>query len=250
MKKRLFIILVAIVLLLLFVPAMADTYAPSYWDDASQSYLYYEPHYGIVICRQMSVRDRPATNGSSYGNITTGQPVKILGRSADGNFYAVDLVSCGFQNTGTATIGYAKSSLIKIDPECLIAKNLTNVYATPWSTSLKNGERPAGYVWLIIEQQYNWYAVQAMSSEKSIGTGFVLTSDVGNYSGYQQKYIVTWDAALLDEYSWTQAQTVKRWTVGTIYSDTGDYVLLVFNEGEPSEIRGWVSKQFVAPIIN
>ena len=251
MKTRLLIALTAVVLLLLLsVSAVADGYAPSYWDPTTQSYLYSDTQYGIVICRQMAVRDRPATNGTSYGNIKTGQPVKILGISADGNFYAVDLASCGFQNTGDATIGYAKSSLIKMNPQCLIATKLTNVYATPWNTQLKNGERPQGYIWFILDQQYSWYAVGAMSQENSIGTGFVLSGDVGYSGSYQQRYVVIWETALLDEYTWAQTSTAKRWSIGNVCSDSGDYLLLVFDEAQPTEIRGWVSKQFVAPIIN
>ena len=42
MKTRLFIALTAVVLLLrLAVSAVADGYAPSYWDPTTQSYLYY-----------------------------------------------------------------------------------------------------------------------------------------------------------------------------------------------------------------
>ena len=249
MKKCLLVILAAAVMLIIG-SALADAYGslPTYWDDATQTCMYYEPHYGIVICRQMSVRDRASTSGKTYGMIKNGQPVKILGTSADGNFYVVDLASCGFQATDTATFGYAKTSLIKIDPQFLASTKQTDIYATPWSTSLKNGEHVDRF-WLVVGQQGNWYAVQAM--ESSAGTGFILSSDIGYYSNYQQKYVVTWDnVPLLDEVSWTQTQTVKRFSVGNVYSISGDYTLLVFNEGQPTETRGWISNQYVAPIIN
>ena len=248
MKKRLLVFLAAAVLLALFsLPAVAD--GPAYWDDTSKTYQYYAPSYGIVICRQMSVRDRPATNGTTYGQLKNGQPVKIIGKSQDGEFYMVDLASCGFQNTGAATYGFAKSSLIKIDPQFLASTKLTNIYATPWSTQLKIGEHVDRF-WLVLDQQYNWYAVQAM--ESSVGAGFILSSDIGNFSNYQQKYLVTWDnIPLLDEYSMVQTQTLRRFSVGTFVQMGGnDCTLLVFNQGQPNEFRGWVSDQYIAPIIN
>ena len=248
MKKRLLVFLaVAALLVLAAFSAMAD--GPNYWDSTTNTYQYYAPSYGIVICRQMTVRDRPSTNGASYGMIKNGQPVKILGKSQDGNFYMVDLASCGFQNAGDATVGYVKSSLIKIDPQFLASTKLTDIYATPWSTQLKIGEHVDRF-WLVIDQNYNWYAVQAM--ESSVGAGFILSSDVGNYSGYQQKYLITWDnVPLLDEASWSQIQTLKRFSVGTFVQMGGnDYTLLVFNQGQPNEFRGWVSDQYIAPIIN
>ena len=149
MKKCLLVLLAVTVLALLSL-SVASADPAAYWDDATQSYLYYAPHYGIVICRQMNVRDRAATNGQTYGSIKNGQPVKILGISQNGSFYVLDLASCGFQNTGAATVGYAKSSLIKIDPEFLATTKLTNLYATPWSTSLKNGEQ-TGRFFLIVD---------------------------------------------------------------------------------------------------
>ena len=108
MKKRLLVFLVAAVLLSLLSlsAALADigsANVATYWDSVSQANLFYEPHYGIVTCRNMTIRDRAATSGTSYGSIKNGQPVKILGISGDGNFYMIDLASCGFQNTGAAT---------------------------------------------------------------------------------------------------------------------------------------------------
>ena len=249
MKKCLLVSLAAVVLLIFtLVSASADTYAQTYWDDATQSYLFYEAHYGIVICRQMSVRDQPSTGGASYGMIKNGQPVKILGKSADGNFYVLDLASCGFQNSGGTAVGYAKTSLLKIDPQFIACTKLTDIYATPWSTEHKIGEHVDRF-WLIIDQQSNWYAVQAM--ESTAGTGFILSSDVGYYSNYQQKYVVTWDnVPLLDEASWSQSQTLSRFSVGALYSVSGDYSLLVFNAGQSNEIRGWVSNQYIAPLVN
>ncbi len=253
MKKRLLVFLVAAVLLSLLSlsAALADigsANVATYWDSVSQANLFYEPHYGIVTCRNMTIRDRAATSGTSYGSIKNGQPVKILGISGDGNFYMIDLASCGFQNTGAATYGFGKASLIKIDPQFLACTRLTDIYATPWSTSLKIGEHVDRY-WLVLDQNYGWYAVQAM--ESTAGTGFILSSDIGYYSNYQQKYIITWNnVPLLDEYSWAQTRTLDRFSVGNVYSVSGDYTLLVFNEGQATEYRGWVSNQFVAPIIN
>ena len=246
MKKLLLVFLAAVLLTLVAFSAVAD--GPSYWDEATKSYLYSMPTYGIVICRQMNVRDKASTSGTSFGQIKNGQPVKILGKSSDGNFYMLDLASCGFKNTGSATYGFAKSSLIKIDPQFIASTKSTNLYATPWSANLKNGEQSDRF-FLIIDQQYNWYAVQA--TENAPGTAFIQMGDVGYYSNYQQKKVIVWDnVPLLDESSWVQTQTLKRWSVGNVYSDTGEYSLLVFNEGQPNEVRGWVSNQYAASIIN
>ena len=246
MKKLLSVLAAAMLLLLLFLSAAAAD-GPAYWDEASHSYLYYAPRYGIVICRQMKVRDQPATKGREYGTIKNDQPVKILGTSQDGNFYMVELASCGFPGIDPNAYGYAKASLIRIDPQFIATTKLTNLYATPWSTELKNGEQ-TGRFFLVIDQNNGWYAVQA--NESAVGTAFILSRDVGDYSGYQTKYVVTWDTDLLDESSYAPIQSLKRFSVGSFYTVNGDFTLLVFNEGQNNEIRGWVSSQYVAPLIN
>ena len=94
MKKRLLAMATIVVMLILLLPAaVADGYTT--WDPASQAYMYNDVHYGIVICTKMNVRNKPSTSGTTYGSIRNGQPVKVLGITQDGNFYLVDLDSCG-----------------------------------------------------------------------------------------------------------------------------------------------------------
>lgn len=245
--KKVLSVLAAAILLLLLSAGMASADGQSYWDGAYNAYVYNVPRYGIVICRQMKVRDQPATKGHEYGSIKNGQPVKIMGTSQNGDFYLVNLASCGFPGVDPNACGFAKASLIKIDPQFIATTKLTNLYATPWTTELKNGEQ-TGRFFLVIDQNGGWYAVQA--NESAVGTAFILARDVGNYSQYSTKYVVTWDTSLLDEYSYSPIQSLKRFSVGTAYSINSDFSMLIFNEGKANEVRGWVPTQYIAPIIN
>lgn len=248
MKKHFLSILLAAAMLLLLLPlSVAAADGPANWDPAYQAYVYNVPRYGIVICRQMKVRDQPATRGREYGSIKNGQPVKIIGTSQNGDFYLVNLASCGFAGIDPNACGFAKASLIKIDPQFIATTKLTNLYATPWSTEFKNGEQ-TGRFFLVIDQANGWYAVQ--TNESTVGTSFILSRDVGNYSNYSTKYVVTWETSLLDEYSYSPIQTLKRFSVGTAYSLGEDFSMLIFNEGQANEVRGWVNSQYIAPIIN
>lgn len=247
MKKRILSILAAAVLFLL-IPmsfAGADYDSSSYWDSSANAYLYNTPHYGIVLCTKMSVRNKPSTSGTAYGTIRNGQPVKILGVSQDGNFYLLDIASCSITTT-KATRGFAKASLIKKDPEFIQASRLLNLYATPWGDGLKNGEQNNRF-FLIISQNYNWYAVQ--STESTPGSAFIRTGDVSPTYNHT-KYVITWDAELRDEDTMAALRTVRRFTVGRLLKTSQKRSLLVFNEGTDSEYRGWVLTQFTAPVIN
>jgi len=248
MKKRILSVLLAVVLLLSLLPlSFAGADGASYYDGNTDSYLYNEPRLGIVICRQMNVRDRAATSGATLGQIRNGQPVKIMGTSRDGNFYALDLESCGITNQGAGAVGFAKASLIKMDPEFIATTKLTNLYATPWTTELKNGEQ-TGRFFLMLGQYNNWYAVQAM--ETSPGTAFIRTGDVGQYSPYYAMYVVTWDSPAYDGNTWAQIAAVKRFSVGRLMNVGSDYTLLLFNEGKNNEYSAWIPNLYVAPIIN
>ena len=245
--KKLLSILLSAVLFMLITVSVASADGQSYWDGSHQAYMYNVPRYGIVICRQMKVRDQPATKGREYGTIKNGQPVKIVGTSQNGDFYLVNLASCGFSGIDPDACGFAKASLIRIDPQFIATTKLTNLYATPWSTELKNGEQ-TGRFFLVIDQYNDWYAVQ--TNESTVGTSFIRSRDVGNYSNYSTKYVVTWETSLLDEYSYSPIQKLKRFSVGTAYSINNDFSMLIFNEGQANEVRGWVSTQYIAPIIN
>ena len=249
MTKRILSLLAAVLLLLLPLSvAGADgdgnTYS-TYWDSTSQSYFYDEPHYGIVICRQMNVRNRASTSGSTYGQIKNGQPVRILGISQDSKFYVLDLQSCGFTNAAPGSFGYAKSSLIKMDPEFFYASSMLDLYATPWGDGKKNGEQSQRY-FLIISQSNGWYAVQTL--ESSPGTSFIRVGSFPVY--YRSKYVVTWDAPLYDEYSGAQIQNARRFTTGRMINMTSERALLVFNEGATNEFRAWIPNLYIAPLLN
>lgn len=191
----------------------------------------------------MNVRNRPATSGTTYGSIRNGQPVKILGTSQDGNFYLLDLASCGIASS--EYYGYAKSSLIKMDPEYIIASRLLNLYATPWGDGLKNGEQN-NRAFLVISAVPGWYAVQATDSTP--GSAFIRAKDIAlDNSG---RYVVTWDTDLYDDNTMAKSGVVKRFTVGSLIGISGEFSRMVFNEGKDNEFRAWVKSQFVAPVIN
>ena len=244
MNKRILSFLTAVLFLFLLLPS-AGAEDLTHWDAASQSYYYDEPHNGIVICRQMNVRNRASTSGKSYGQIKNSQPVKILGITQDGQFYVLDLQSCGFANAAPGAYGYAKSSLIKIDPTFFYASRTMDLYATPWSDGLKNGEQTNRY-FLIIFEYNGWIAVQTLESNP--GTSFIRAGAVSPY--YQSKYVVTWNAPLYDELSGVQVQTAKRYTAGRLINISGDRSLLVFNEGTANEFRAWIPSLYIAPVIN
>ena len=88
MFRRILSLLAALLFLLPLSVAGADGEA-SYWDETIQAMRYDQPHYGVVICNQMNVRNRASTSGSAYGKIRNGQPVKILGITSDGKFYGI-----------------------------------------------------------------------------------------------------------------------------------------------------------------
>ncbi len=243
MKKRIFSLLAALIILLLPL-AVAGADSSYYWDSNSQSYFYDEPHYGIVMCRQMNVRNKAATSGTSYGQIKNGQPVRILGVTQDYKFFVLDLESCGFKNAAPGSYGYAKSSLIKEDPQFIYASKLLDLYATPWGDGKKNGEQTGRY-FLIVSQYGSWYAVQ--TQETSPGTSFINASSISLY--YQSKYVVTWDAPLYDDYGY-QIQTVKRFTPGYMINQTTDRTKLIFNRGEANEFTAWIPTLYIAPVIN
>ena len=245
MKKRILALLTALVMLVLLLPLSFAAADGSYWDAASRSFFYNEPRYGIVICRQMNVRNKASTGGSSYGQIKNGQPVKILGFAEDDRFYVLDLESCGFKNVAPGSYGYAKSSLIKIDPEFFYAAGTIDLYATPWGDGLKNGEQGKRF-FLILSEGNGWYAVQ--TSESSPGTSFVKASAVS--AAYLSRYVVTWDAPLYDESTGAQIQVAKRFTTGRLINMTGERALLIFNEGTANELRAWISLQYIAPCLN
>ncbi len=248
MKKRFLALLLAAVLLLAAGSAAAD--GPMSWDYSMQAYTYAESHYGIVLCTKMTVWQQAAAKGKSYGSLKNGQPVKILGVTQNGDFYVVDLESCGVNGAAPGEWGYVKASLIKLDPEFVATtKRPTILYATPWGHGTRNGEQNGRFL-LIIEQYGNWNAVQ--TCEGSPGTSFVKAQDLGQYTQYGQNLrVITWDKTpCLDQNTWTQISTLKRFTVGNCIGYSGDYYLMTFNEGAADEFTGLVPCLYTAPIVN
>ena len=232
-------------------PSFAEGYATAYWDPAMGLYLYNGNHVGIVLGTKLTVREKPATNAASLGSVKNGRPMKILGitrlNDPANAFYLVDLPSTGVKNADPGSVGYVKASLVRLDPYYVAVTKLTNLYATPWSTELKNGEQNDRF-FLVIDEGPNWYAVQ--TTDGSAGTSFIRAGDVKGYSTGGLQYVVTWETPLYDEYSWAQTRTVKRYTVGRVLSSGGDYVLLVFNEGKSGEYRGWIPYENASPLVN
>lgn len=251
--SRILTLLLAGILLpaLAVFPAQADGIgdAATYnWSPSSGGTGYSDSHYGIVTATRLTVRSQPSTRASSLGTIKNGQPVKILGTSADDEFFMVDLQSCGIPSVEPGAAGYVKASLVRRDPVFLATTKTTSLYATPWTQALKNGEQSNRF-FLVLEQSNNWYAVQTL--ESSAGTSFIRSRDVGQYSpSYPGLYVVTWDAPVFDESTWAQTRTAKRFTPASLVSSSGDNVLMVFNPGTGNEYRGWISAQYIAPLVN
>ncbi len=267
MKKGWIILLACLLLTVLAVSAaMAD--GELAWDSETNSYYFTTPRYGIVICTKLTVRCEASTRAKSYGLLKNGEPVKILGTTEKSDFYILDLPSCGFNNIAAdATVGYVKTGMIKIDPEYIYSGKLLNLYATPWSLypsyqyintpKLKNGEQDGRY-FIVIEQSDHWYAVQA--TDEKAGSAFIRIKDVPinnvpvqDINGFYYtpaRYVVTWDAPLLQESTWAQLDVVKKYTSGELLADNGDYMLLVFEKGTEKETRGYINKLYLAPIIN
>ena len=258
-----FAALLALVLLImagLITPAMADGGYDYYWNEEMQAYEFNTPRYGIVICTKMNVRNRASTSGKAYGQIKNGQPVKILGVTQKADFYVLDLESCGFRNVEPGTYGYAKTGLIKMDPKFISVTKLTNLYSTPWETEyntiwyqrhkLKNGEQN-GRFFLVIEEREGWYAVQA--AETAPGTAFIRERDVDvecTNDYYLARYVTVWETTLLDTTTWADKQKIDRFKECRVLADYGDYYLVSFNMDTEQESRGYISKLYLAPIIN
>ena len=247
MFKRVLSLLAALLLLILPLSVAGADGEASYWDASYQAMRYDEPHYGIVICRQMNVRNKASTSGNTYGQIKNGQPVKILGISSDGNFYVLDLQSCGFAGAAPGSFGFAKSSLIRMDPTFFYAYSMTDLYATPGGDGKTNGEQGNRY-FLVISRNDSWYAVQTMDTTP--GTSFVRAGSVR--MSYQSKYLVTWDAPLYeDEYTTAPFRTVSRYGLtGRLINMRGDRTMLLFNEGTAEEFSAWIPSLYIAPVIN
>lgn len=247
MFRRILSLLASMLILILPISVAGADGEASWWDASFQAMRYEEPHYGIVICNKMTVRNKASTSGRAYGQIKNGQPVKILGITSDGKFYVLDLPSCGFSGAASGTYGYAKASLIKMDPTFFYVDRTTDLYATPWGDGKKNGEQVGRY-FLVISSYGGWYAVQ--TAESSPGTSFVRSGSI--YMSYQSKYVVNWDAPLYeDEYTVVPLRTVKRFRLtGRLINISGDRTLLVFNEGSTDQFSAWIPSQYISPVIN
>ena len=249
---------VAVLLCLLMFSAVAFADGGATWNSEAGAYFYNEPQSGIVVCTKMNVRDAAKTSAKSYGQIRNGQPVKILGITENASFYVLDLTSCGFAGQPAGSYGYAKATLIKINPKFLFSGSLTNLYATPWNTDdtdpympysapqkLKNGEQSGRY-FLVLGAQSNWYAVLAM--ENSTGTAFIRVNDVRQQTAQlPNEHVVVWDAPLLNKDTKTATQTVKRFTTGSVVGYDGDYAILSLNNGA---VVGYMEKMYLAPLVN
>lgn len=267
-KPLISIVLILILGVLAILPAAATADAEAVWNEEMQAYIFNQPHYGIVICTQLNVRQEAKTNSKSLGKIKNGQPVKVIGITEKSDFYLLDLASCGIASQEGLSYGFVKSGLIKIDPEYIFVQKMLYLYASPWDSSptietrqtpkLRNGEQDNRY-YLVIDQSERWYAIQA--TEERAGSAFVRIKDVpinaeqsadpklsGQYVT-PTKYVVTWEAPLLDE-TMSQIDTVKKYTPGEIAGEKDEFLLLILNKGQADERRGYINKLYLAPVIN
>ena len=223
--------------LLLVVLMMMTFMAASYAEDST----YYSERTGTVICTQLTVRSTPSTNGKSCGKLKNGQTCTIIGRTGD--WYIIDLASCGFKNYPEGT-GYAKASLIVEDPRWIVLTKYTVMYADPWSMQKSNGEQSSRVLQVISENEW-LYCVQ--TRETTAGSSFILKSDVGQYSNPDEYnfVVVGGDAALYDDTLSEQIATLKTFDIVQFIVSRDNFYKVRFEDSV-----GWVKKTQLQRIIN
>ena len=207
-------------------------------------YLYPYSHTGTVICSQCNLRPDVTTDWS-YGQLKNGDTCVIVGKYDD--WLIIDLASCKIDQTGYA---FVKKELIKEDPYWIVTTQYTNLYATPWENEkMKNGEQ-YNRVFLVIEEQYPFYAVQC--KESSAGTSFIYQSEIGKFSkDGQNLYVCAEDnVPIYDTRYWYQIGTIDIFTIVDVYSSSNGYYSVVVNEGEWNEYTAGVNSQYLQKIIN
>lgn len=208
-------------------------------------YQYSRP--GTVHCSRLTVRSSPSTSGSEYGKLKNGQTCTILGE--ENGWWIVDLASCGFSNHSSG-YGYAKKSLISLDPCWIVVDPYTYLYTDPWYSGKSNGEQ-LERVYLVLSENPEFYCVQC--TESAAGSSFIRKSDVPRYSNdWQSLYVIAADnVPLFDNPGGVQINTLARFTIVSVSSwDGSSYYYVRVNPDTPDEYCGWVELQYVQRVIN
>jgi len=215
-------------------------------DEDISPYLYAEPHPGIVVCTQLTVRNRPATGGKQIGQLKNMQICTIVGKYND--WYILDTYESGLPSDAYA-YGYAKDSLILQDPYWVVTTKYTPLYCSPWRMdNLRNGEQ-SGRVLLVIEENYPWYCVQC--KESTAGSSFVRREDIGQYSTAEQNlYVVVQDKAELLSEDWAPVETLSRTTIADVIETRGAYSHVRLYAGTDKETIGWILSKYLQRIVN
>ena len=231
----------------------APPFEPAYTEQPAevapyQDSMFQYAHYGTVASTRLTVRREPDSNSSGYGKITNGQSCKIVGRY--GGWLILDLSSLGLPDAPEG-IGFVKSNLIRENPYWIATTQYTLMYATPWQkTNLENGEQ-SDRVFLVLEEEYPFYAVQC--TEHAAGTSFIYQSDVGRYSrDGENLYVCAEDKVpLLDSPYGNQISTIDRFTIVNVDSNYGDYTRVTVNFRDyNAAYSGWVKTQYIQKIAN
>ncbi len=212
---------------------------------ASDNHYYQYSQTGTVVCSQLTVRSEPSASSSEIGKMKNGQTCTIVGRQDD--WLIVDVSSCRFQDVYWG-YGYVKDNLIKLDPYWIATTQYTELFATPWENSLKNGEQ-YDRVFLVIGEQYPFYAVQC--KEYSAGTSFIRMQDVGRYSqDGQNLHVCAEDDVLLYEGPYGDPiRTVDKFTIVNVDMVDGDYCHVVSMDSQ-DYFDGWMQNHFIQRIAN
>ena len=210
-------------------------------------YLYAEPHQGVVICTQLTVRGRASTNASALGRLKNGQLCSIVGHYND--WYIIDLAASGL-TSNTNTYGFVREGLVRQDPYWIVTTQYTYLYASPWRIdNLRNGEQANGRVLLVVEENYPWYCVQC--KETSAGSAFVRFSDIGQFSqAGQNLYVVAEDKVPFYTDDWKNAGELSRLTIADVIDVSGEYSRVLLYAGTDKETTGWVRSFSLHRIVN
>ncbi len=233
------------------IPEQDYSYYPEYtapdYSYEYYQYLYPYSHTGTLVCSRATVRKSPSASSGEYGKLKNGQTCVIVGKYNE--WLIIDLASCNF-NSNPSGYGYVKEGLIKSDPYWIVTTQYTYLYATPWqSANLRNGEQ-SNRVFLVIEENYPFYAVQC--TESTAGSSFIYQWDIGRYSkDGQDLYVIAEDKVpILDGPYGRQTSTLERFTIVNVTGYNGEYYYVTVNVGTNNEFSGWVKSQYCQKIIN
>ena len=225
------------------------TYPEIYVEPANPYAQYFYPysHTGTVVCSRCTLRSEPNARSQEYGKLTNGMTCKIAGKYED--WLIIDMSSVHVSNN-PGGYAFVKSGLIKQDPYWIATTQYTYLYATPWQTdNMRNGEQSDRF-FLVIEEQYPFYAVQC--TERAAGTSFIYQWDIGQYSKEGQNlYLCVEDQVPVYEVpTGNVICTVDRYTIVNVNGQSNGMYHVTVNPGTSNEFYGCVNTQHFQRIIN